>query len=583
MSKAKIRTIPRELVALTLGFIIVYSIVSAGLLYNAEKPIPKKRSPLMPGPGEGEPQAYPQSILSTDIDGDGLDEIIVGQSVSGNISVFSMTQNRSMGDLSLEAGVVEMLLYDNDGDGRDELIVLCSNAKIYLLRFMLTNGSLTFATVAEAKITPDAYSMAVYTQEGQELLAYVSAAHHRLVMLNLPGLEEDRRIELKKPVYGIATADANEDGLEDIILYNIGGGGGFDILNGTVDQGSSYHLDTGARVTDIFSGRFNQEHGGICVVNYNMGTISFFNITPEGPGFWKNITTGLKPYRGVSGDFNNDGLDEVAVVDFDGHKFTIVDPTNGTSMSFASGRRPIDICSGRFNSDTEVDFAIANKYSRDISVVLSSSATDTGYAGLNVYGPGIDIMLVLYTRIEGTALMLYEDAVSNEIMLLYPRNGTTYGIYQGKGSLRFVMTDLDNDAHPELLIIDSLEYNISVYSWTGPTFEHCYNLSAFKDMRGIAIFDADLDGDSDICTVSRAENGYSVGMIYNVSNAGGVSEWENRSYEIFLPSYHHMSHYDVNRDGYEDVIIYDSKGYVYVMYNRGDGGLVVPEHIVVGE
>jgi hypothetical protein len=105
-----------------------------------------------------------------------------------------------------------------------------------------------------------------------------------------------------------------------------------------------------------------------------MSIVSFGQGTPTNVTFSKQTyTTGPLPQGLVSGDFNNDGKPDLAVIDQDANHVSILLGTGGglftPGSDIATGNQPVQIVTGTFTLTGKQDLAIAN-VDKTITVLL---------------------------------------------------------------------------------------------------------------------------------------------------------------------------------------------------------------------
>ncbi|HEU5340294.1 beta strand repeat-containing protein [Edaphobacter sp.] len=186
---------------------------------------------------------------------------------------------------------------------------------------------------------------------------------------------------------GVAAGDFNGDGLIDLAVLNgnkktisilIGDGAG-----GFTASGTTYA--TGNSPVAIVATDFNGDGKlDLAVANSADGTISI--LLGNGDGTFKNqavytlpnlLLVGTTPTALAVGDFNGDGIPDIAVAGSILVGTVDIMQGDGTGafsapflLSAAVGNGPSSIVVGDFNGDGKLDFAVTNKSSNSISVML---------------------------------------------------------------------------------------------------------------------------------------------------------------------------------------------------------------------
>ena len=202
----------------------------------------------------------------------------------------------------------------------------------------------------------------------------------------------------------IAVADFNGDGLLDLAVTNTGDGT-VTVLEATGFGGfgtpAGNPFATGKSPKAIVTGDFNGDgKADLAIANSGDNTITVLlgngagGFTPA-PGSPFSGSTGSQPVSLAIGDFNSDGIQDLAVV-YAGNSIVQTFLGSGTGSftfttggSFTVGTNPSSVAVGDFNGDGNDDLAIANSGSNSVSVMLGNgSDTFTAASGspLNLGG-----------------------------------------------------------------------------------------------------------------------------------------------------------------------------------------------------
>ena len=166
----------------------------------------------------------------------------------------------------------------------------------------------------------------------------------------------------------------------------------FAILN-TDAEAQSYvfnnaSFSTGFRPSWVMAGDFNKD-GIIDIATVNQcgsdpacasgGSVSILLGKPDGT-FQTAVDyptgSGGLPRFGMVGDFNGDGIPDIAVANLGANTISILlgkgDGTFQPHVDYAVGSGPLSIAAGDFNGDGKVDLAVANSGSNSISILLGN-------------------------------------------------------------------------------------------------------------------------------------------------------------------------------------------------------------------
>jgi hypothetical protein len=200
----------------------------------------------------------------------------------------------------------------------------------------------------------------------------------------------------------IAVGDFNGDGIADLAVVNCSGNltqGTVSVLLGNGD--GTFTAAASPTVGDlpqsIAVGDFNGDgipdlavvnmcgSGPNCAAVGSIGTVSILLGKGDGTFTLKSsLTTGVDPYFVAVGDFNGDGIPDLAVANNCGTDPTCKsagtvsillgngDGTFTAKASPATGNGPLSIAVGDFNRDGKLDLAVANGSSNSISILLGN-------------------------------------------------------------------------------------------------------------------------------------------------------------------------------------------------------------------
>jgi hypothetical protein len=256
----------------------------------------------------------------------------------------------------------------------------------------------------------------------------------------------------------------------------------------------------------------------------NVGTLaSIFFQSQDSP-----ITSERAVQFVATGDFNNDGIPDLAIVNslFDGTVAVLLgngDGTFGSPTEYDVGEYPNAIAVADVNDDDKLDLICVNKESGTVSVLLGNG--------------------------DGTFQSQLTAAVGN--------------------SPTFVAVgDFNRDGLPDLAVPNFSDGTVSVLIGNGDgTFQAQVTHSVGANPTGVAIGDFNLDGKQDLA-VSNTGNG-TVSIL--LGNGGGMFAVQQ---VVTLPSSspYWLASGDLRRDGKSDLVVPDSESSnVYVLLSNGDG------------
>ncbi|CAF5068317.1 unnamed protein product, partial [Rotaria sp. Silwood1] len=179
----------------------------------------------------------------------------------------------------------------------------------------------------------------------------------------------------------VAVGDINKDYRPDIIVGNFDTNSITILLgqsDGTFTNQSAFSIGA-SRPKSIAVGDFNNDdHLDIAVANYGTNNVGI--LFGHGNGSFELPVTysigGSIPYSITVGDFNNDYQLDIAVTNYDTHGISIllgcINGTFASAMIFSTGlgSYPYGIAIGDFNNDKQMDIAVANSGTDNVGVFL---------------------------------------------------------------------------------------------------------------------------------------------------------------------------------------------------------------------
>jgi hypothetical protein len=199
----------------------------------------------------------------------------------------------------------------------------------------------------------------------------------------------------------IATSDFNDDGITDLAVCHLGGVSVFlghgtaGIGNGTF--GSAATFAAGANPQRIAPADFNEDGiVDVVVTNSSSNNVSILlgqGANGVGDGTFSpavNYATGTAPGGVAIGDFNEDGIPDIVVINnaFSSSSVSVLigqgaagrgDGTFAAAANYPTGgSNPAGITTGDFNEDGRTDLAVVNINSAMISILLGNGAGGVG-------------------------------------------------------------------------------------------------------------------------------------------------------------------------------------------------------------
>jgi hypothetical protein len=283
----------------------------------------------------------------------------------------------------------------------------------------------------------------------------------------------------------VVAADFNSDGVLDLAVTN-GGGNSVTILmgkgNGTFTTKNG--TPTGSNPERVVAGDFNGDGiPDLAVTNSADSTVSILLGNGDGTFNPQNSpSTGPTPYGLAVGDFNGDGIQDLAVCDYGSVSAPIPPGSNtvtilqgngdGTFNALAAtpgtGPQPYGIAVGDFNGDGISDLAVANEGGSTLTILqgvgdgtftaLASPATGLSpvYVAVSDFnGDGIEDLAVAADQ-AGVVDILQGNGDGTFTLVATPATASSaYPTGVGSRPVYVAVADLNGDGVPDLVSADS--------------------------------------------------------------------------------------------------------------------------------
>lgn len=388
----------------------------------------------------------PTIVTTGDFNGDGITDLATANEFSDNVSVLLGNGSRGIGDGTFVAqatyaagdGTNSVTTSDFNGDGITDLATanaVSSNVSILLGNEHAENpgiGDGTFAVQVTYAVgdRPKSVTAGDFNGDGIIDLATANASSDNVSVLlgNGSGGTGDGTFAAEVPYavgdypYYLTTGDFNGDGITDLATANAFSDN-VSVLLGNEDVGNAGFGDgtfaahvtsavgefpvsvttgdfNGDGIIDLVTANANSDDVSVLLGNEDTGNSGF------GDGTFAarvNYAVGDSPRSLITGDFNGDGVTDLAITNFSDDKVSVLlgkedtgnpgagDGSFTVQKVFAAGEDPSSVITGDFNWDGITDLAIANYKSNSVSVLQGNE--DSGNPG---FGDGTFAIQVFY-------------------------------------------------------------------------------------------------------------------------------------------------------------------------------------------
>jgi hypothetical protein len=325
----------------------------------------------------------------------------------------------------------------------------------------------------------------------------------------------------------LGAADFTGDGNMDIAAADRGDNAVLILLgngNGTFTQGST--ATTGSSPVWVATGDVNND-GFQDMVTANSAANTLSVLLGKGDGTFQaqsTVSTGKKPVCVAVADFDNDGILDLAVVNMNDPSVEIFrgngDGTFSAVKSYATGTgsTPNQIAVGDFNNDGILDLAVAGGANNNVEVFLgtgknlvfkiavnyAAGTNPTGVAAADFNGDGFKDLAVANNGSSTVSILLGNGDGTFKGHVDYPAATTPY--------LAFA-EDFNGDSKPDVVVsaasTTSDRISVMLGNGDGTLQTHVDHASLFKGTaasQALVVADFNNDGAWDIATADQLAN-----------------------------------------------------------------------------
>jgi hypothetical protein len=441
--------------------------------------------------------AFPTAITATDLNGDGNLDLAVSSGDGNTVTIlWGNGDGTFQGQLNCGTGDIPYSVISGDfnNDGHTDLAV--ANSGSNSVSIILNNGNKTFQSRVDYPAGTEPFSVAAADFNGNGFLDLAVAASNCSVFPNCgPGfisiilgngdgtfeVPSDYSTGTETDPYSVAIGDFNGDGIPDIAVANYATNT-VSVLLGVGNGTFLAHLDTpvGREPASLATGDFNGDGNlDLAVANFDDNTVSI--LLGNGDGSFKpavDYSVGNGPVSLAAGYFGaSKTLDLVVVNETDNDASILLGNGDGTFREPAAtyptgqGGNPLSVVIGDFNGDGNLDLAVADFRSQQVSILLGNG--NGTFQAEKGYPTGSNPSYVVAADFNGDGkldLALASTPLSgspgNVVSLLLGNGDGTFGapVLFGTGSLSYSAAagDFNGDGAVDLAVANGGSNTVSV-------------------------------------------------------------------------------------------------------------------------
>ncbi len=311
-------------------------------------------------------------------------------------------------------------------------------------------------------------------------------------------------------------------------------------------------------------------------------------VSAQGTMFDAHVTysVGIRPESVQAADLDGDGDLDLAVANGGSNDVSVMinngDGTYHATVPYAVGTHPWSVCAADLNGDSHKDLAVANHYSQSLSVLFNNG--DGTFQPEVSYAVGSGPLSVIAANLDtdefvDLAVTNYD---SHDVSVLINSGDGSFQPavnYPALGNARWLCAaDFDDDGSKDLAIANHVTVNMTVLFNVGDgTFETALSHNASNSPHSICVVDFDLDGDADIAIPNNPDN--TVSLFTNDGDRvfQGPVDFATGGAPVSIAADY------LDGDEYPDIVTANANSNnVAILLNQGDAVLGVPDFYGVG-
>jgi len=296
--------------------------------------------------------------------------------------------------------------------------------------------------------------------------------------------------------------------------------------------------------------------------------------------------TGDLPWAEAAADFNGDGMQDLAVVNYYDNDVAVLFNTTGSGsstlslaeeQSFGTGSSPEAIAVADFNGDGKPDLVVGNFGTDTVSVLINTTVPGSSIASFETeqeftvgYGPGSVVVAdfngdglpdIATTSVDGVVAVLLNTTPNGSLTASF----TAYQAFTvGSSPWALAAADINGDGLPDLAVVNLDDNTVSVLLNTtsngasSASFLAQQVFAAGNQPQSVAAGDIDGDGQLDLVIVGAGDSNVAVLRNTTAASSSTVSFAAQQTFATANSMSYSVALADVNGDGKLDVLVADA-------------------------
>ncbi|WP_338221395.1 FG-GAP-like repeat-containing protein [Algoriphagus sp. oki45] len=575
----------------------------------------------------------PRSVLVGDFNGDGNQDLVVANFDSDNVSILLGDGTGSFGaktDFGAGTNPNFVSVGDFNGDGKQDLVV--ANIFFDSVGILLGDGAGGFGAKTDfvTGSRPNSISVGDFNGDGNQDLALASLGSASVSILlgdGVGGFGTKTDFGAGTNPGFVSVGDFNGDGIQDLAVSNrnsnvisillgenvpptLGTYAPLSMVTGENKTLTPSAAPTNATsITAYTSGANATNFSGTLTVDPATGVVSVtnakqagtytvtvqatnrnglkakatFDLTITDPvlsaGFFgakTDFETGPSPVSPSVGDFNGDGIQDLAVANFASNTVSILQGDGGggfgAKTDLVTGFSPVSVSVGDFNGDGNQDLAVNKLISATVSIFLGDGLG--GFGANTDFGTGLLPVFVSVGDFneDGKLDLVVANQNSNTVSILLGDGlggfGAKTDFETGSGPQYVSVGDFNGDGNQDLAVANSGSNTVSILLGDGlGGFGAKTDFETGSVPFSVLVGDFNEDGKQDMVVVNTNSNSVSILLGNGAGGFGAKTDFETGSnpYSISVG--------DFNGDGNQDIAVANFfSNTVSILLGDGAGG-----------
>ena len=487
------------------------------------------------------------AVAVGDFNADGSPDLAAANNGANTVSVLLGSGDGAFGaaqHVAVNNGPTSVAVGDFNRDGRSDLALSSYQAATssgFHVSVLLGNGDGTFQPVSTVPAGFESWALAAgdFNGDGTSDIAVANTFSTTISVLLAAGdgtFAAPPNYKVGRNPESVVAADFNRDGRRDLAVANAGSNT-VSVLNGNGDGTfqAAVNLAAGPGPTSLALGDFNRDTNDDLVVT-NYGSADYYSaavattvsvLLGNGNGTFQPAQTfeaGSGPNGAAVGDFNADGMQDLAVADYGLYpqRATTVsillgngDGTFRAPQPFHSGNGPSCVATGDFNRDGMQDLALGNYIDNNVSILLGNGDGTFRHAGVAPVGAAPWAVVVEDFNGDQSPDLAVTSHWSDIVSVLVGNGDGTFQPHRwfvtDRGPTGLALGDVNGDGRRDLIAANYFSTALSVFVSNGDgTLQAAQNFGAGLAPMSVAVGDFNGDGQPDLAAANYFEGSVSI-------------------------------------------------------------------------